>query len=153
MKKLKLFLVMVASVLIFANAALACTCIGASSPQEALKKWSSSVFSGEVVAINKVAINKEEFTFSVENVWKGILAKEIVIVDSMIGSNCSMGMTMGERYIIFANFLQGKNKKNSVNDQGKPIFQIHPCSWSAPLARPNTQKDIIEKLGKGKSVN
>jgi len=148
MNRLKLLFLTLIFVVLTSNSTFACSCIGPDSPKEALKIWSDAVFSGEIIAVNG-----EDFTFKVERVWKGVSDKEIVVLDSFVGSSCDSGLKIGGRYIIFASFLKDKDKTTSVNEQGKPIFHIDTCSWSASLANPNTNKKIIKKLGKGKSIN
>jgi hypothetical protein len=143
-------------VLVLNQAALSCVCTGPDNPKEALKYWSDTVFSGEVTAIEKLKFETFQvavLTFKVENAWKGVNVKEIVVRDYMSDSDCaSADFKVGEHYIIFANSKndRGESLKDDHND---PFISVDACSWTANLANPKVKKKILNKIGKGKPIN
>lgn len=144
------------SILVLNQIALSCVCFGPDSPKKALKYWSDTVFSGEITAVEKLKVGNFQvavLTFKVENVWKGVTTKEIVVRDYMSGSDCaSADFKVGEQYIIFAN---SKNDRGETfkDDQNNPFISVDSCSWTANLANPKVKKKILNKIGKGKPIN
>jgi hypothetical protein len=142
-------------ILVLNQIALSCVCAGPDSPKEALKYWSDTVFSGEITAVEILKVDKSKvavLTFKVENAWKGVNTKEIVVRDYAFGSDCAPAdFKVGERYIIFAN---SKNSRDEPfkDDQNNPFISIDPCSWTANLANPAAKKKILNKIGKGKPI-
>jgi hypothetical protein len=148
MKRLKLLLSISAFVIIANQSALGCLCLP-TSPKEALKYYSDTVFSGKLIAIG----NNNSFTFKTESIWKGIPEREIVVKDDNVGSSCETAKyNIGERYLVFANSRNMEDNKVFVDEQNNPIIVVPSCSYTVSLSNSNAKK-ILKKIGKGKPIN
>jgi hypothetical protein len=114
---------------------LACSC-----PQigtfEDMFRWKVkshlTVFSGEV--INVVKKDKStEFTFRVDQFWKGVDNEEIVV--STDHSSCAYGFEPGEKYLVLAAVWEG-------------LLSTGSCSGNRPLEKADKELKI---LGEGKT--
>ena len=112
----------------------ACSCIGPENAREGLVR-TKAVFLGTVVAANK-----EDFTFSVERVWKGVTTQRIVVRDYYAGTSCAFNFKIGVRYVVFA---------TTIDDEGKTILIGDVCNWTSrfPEARA-----VVKEIGRGKPI-
>src|SRR5262245_47528832 len=120
----KIFVLITALIGLGQSAALACSCIGISSPNDGLR-MADVVFAGKVIAENKVRwwpswisfkwdppfieraedSNRDRTTFEVTTVWKGkIFAKTSVVS----GGPCGYYFRHGEDYIVYATWFEGR---------------------------------------------
>jgi hypothetical protein len=72
------------------------------------KTDANAVFSAKVLA---VAVNRREFSvsvkLSVEQVWKGEVAKEVTLTTGSGGGDCGYPFKVGESYLVYANASEG----------------------------------------------
>jgi hypothetical protein len=133
-----------ALLLFFSDAAFGCVCVSIPSVTDSLKK-ADAVFSGRVESIS----NKRA-TLKIEQVWKGELSDEVVML--LGGStfkprrkatikfpftSCDYEFDVGERYLIYASRMGGKyfrtwrcTRTRRLQDAGEDLRELGPGKLS-----------------------
>lgn len=160
MKKLGYLFLALVFIFLSGKPAISCVCVGPENPKEALKFWSDTVFTGRLISIEikNVSPSNSDFkvavlTFKVEKFWKNVSDKKIVVRDYSFGSDCAAtNYKVDEKYIIFAN---SKNEKgvDFKDEQGNSTIVVDTCSYTANLSKPRVKEMILNKIGKGKSID
>ena len=151
------FLTVLAGML-FASSAIACQC-GATDPPALALKSSSSVFSGQAVAVNdqygvfrrlgdRLGVSKPdassyeehlrrygfEITFEVSSVWKGPVKKRLTVFTGRGGGDCGIPFAVGGRYLVYADSSAGTLLYTSI--------------WTRTNLLASASSDLVA-LGKG----
>ena len=130
------------------NTAWACTCIGTSTVKNALK-YSSFVFTGRVVASEKVSLlpkdfnkfaaeyekmyyEKMKYTFKVSAIYKGKIVTDTLIIYSGFGKgDCGYTFLVGYEYIVYANW--NKSLKESDFETPLKFLETNICTRTQSL--------------------
>jgi hypothetical protein len=104
----------------------ACSCMGAPSPQEALRD-SHAAFTGRVVDVQTIVldygknkVDMREVTLEAAIVWKGEVAKQQKVITAVKGGECGYNFTMGHSYIVYAR-LSGDALVTGLCSGTKPL--------------------------------
>ncbi len=141
MKSLLLFVLMIASVMLSADAALACTCAPAGSAARELDR-STAVFAGKVVEVRRHRraqdiFGEVEVVFRVEKAWKGVEARTVSVFTSSHSAACGYGFKRGRTYLVYAH----------ANADGRLSTGI--CSRTRRL---KDAGEDVKELGEGREV-
>lgn len=135
MKKLLLALFTVL-ILIYSSAdAWACGCptVGPLGYVEGKFKYSSAVFSGEVLSIVSGG-SRRKVTIQVAEYWKGPVTSNFTVETPLTYSSCSYNFEVGRKYLVFADLWENRHSTGA-------------CSGNRALENAETELKI---LGKGK---
>lgn len=104
----RLLTVLVASCVVAAEPAYACTCMTPATAAEALQK-SSAVFRGRVVKIYRSFFDRVGITrtgsyrieFEISKQWKGTAAKSTVVITRLTGEACGFPFEETKEYLVY----------------------------------------------------
>lgn len=115
--------------------ARACSCLPPPPPKVALAQ-SDAVFEGRPFATN-VATNMAEYSFEVDQVWKGDLPARVTIKTATSAAACGRTYQVGQSYIVYARRGSGKTLLDGL------------CSRTRTSAAAG---EDLEQLGVGREV-
>jgi hypothetical protein len=142
MKKSILLVFALFVILIGCAPTLACVCdlplkrVSLKTAGSKAKTTARVVFSGKVIEIDEATVK-----FSVEGLWKGAPAQEIILPNSAGGSivsDCAYRFELGERYLVYAS---GSGIQLNTNK----------CSRTTVLGNAGTDIEALEKMKTKKS--
>jgi hypothetical protein len=116
---------------------LACVCelplkrVSLKTAVSKAKADAAVVFSGKVIEIDEATVK-----FSVEGLWKGAPAHEIIMANGAGGSivsDCAYRFELGEEYLVYAS---GSGAELGTNK----------CSRTRPLGSASAEIEVLEKL-------
>lgn len=111
----------------------ACTCIGPADAREGLE-LSEAVFSGRVVKADEFKAEVEA-----ERMWKGKFTQtRVIVLNPAPGTSCSIVLTRGQRYIIFASVHK---------ERGRVVYTPKICFPTSVLSQ---AEQTLKEIGEGK---
>jgi hypothetical protein len=135
MKIMNGILVLATLSIVNVGVARACTCIGPADAREGLE-LSEAVFSGRVIKADEFGAEVEA-----ERVWKGNLTKtRVTVLNPAPGTSCSIALTRGARYIIFASVEK---------ERGRFVYTPKICFPTSTLSK---AEQTLKELGEGKPL-
>ena len=104
----RLLTILVASCVVAAEPAYACTCMAPATAAEALQK-SSAVFRGRVVKIYRSFFDRVGITntgsyrieFNISKQWRGTAAKSTVVISRLTGEACGFPFEEKKEYLVY----------------------------------------------------
>jgi hypothetical protein len=151
------------------SVALACSCIGARTPNEELQRV-DVVFAGRAIGASQKAwrINHIEFdrrlpflhlteewdrnrtVFEVTTVWKGDIFAKTSVIHGLMGNFCGYAFKQGEEYIVYAQWIEGELntnlclRNNKLSDAGEDLAAFG--AGRPPAPNPSSAPIYIGKL-------
>ena len=114
--------------------ARACDCAPNPPPKEALAK-AAAVFSAKVIKIEDDGAAGRKVTLTIQEVWKGVDGKTVVVSTAKSGAACGYGFQQDQSYLVYA-YKEGAGLRVSL------------CSRTTPLDK---AKDDLKEIGQGKA--
>jgi hypothetical protein len=108
----------------------ACSC--AQSPPQALAQRAEAVFTGTVQNISALSQMRTAYTFSVDLVYKGAVASQVVIYSNSGGPSCGAEFAPRTRYTVFATTNPQEGGLASSLCSGNTQGTIDPVAYGLP---------------------
>ena len=142
-KAITFSLALIGWMLLSAPLALGCDCNPPPGVVQSLEK-AKAVFVGKVISVKKTdkncpALCQVNVLFEVEESWKGVDEKRVVVSTGHGFGDCGVGFKRGRRYLVYAGGAVATRYSASV------------CSRTRSLAHEQARQDLKE-LGAGKRL-
>ena len=147
LKTFYLPLIAALAVLICAESARPCSCIGSGPPCQAYGN-TSAVFVGTPTGVSQTTVKADRvgdqfnypqrlFTFRVEEAFRGVEAVEVQVMTGMGGGDCGYNFQIGERYLVYAG-----------RDANSDVYGTSICTRTRPLSEAGEDLEYIRNLSK-----
>lgn len=125
MKRLILSLCFVATFVLVAEVAFACTCVPPRSPAEERER-AAAVFSGKVLQIKRHKSAEDifggvEVVFRVDKAWKGARNRTVSVFTSSQSAACGYSFSKGHTYLVYASANSGGRLSTSICSRTKRL--------------------------------
>lgn len=100
MKAAFIFFIILVSILVNSGNVFACSCVVPGTPREEFERF-DAVFLGKVLDIDSLGYGYN-VEFEVEQSWKGISEKRVVIGTGEGGGDCGYSFEKNEEYVVYA---------------------------------------------------
>jgi hypothetical protein len=115
----------------FAEPLLACRCQTPASAKKAMAV-SAAVFTGKVIAVEKLNAYTTRATIEVTRAYKGTVEKKVWVYTASTGDACGFTFEKDASYLVYAKEKGGEEK----------VFSTHLCSRSCQLA--DAKEDLVD---------